>query len=91
MTLKVITKLDELDSRERLSKHIGNLVLSGNVLDSYGMVDHVGSEVVKSNGQMFRSRPCLVVRCNFNATLVIFKDAALNLRYVAVDLKAVAF
>ena len=73
---EAIAKGDELETRKRLGEDIGKLIFSGDVLDGNRVGDNVGSEMVKSDREMFGARASAMVGGDFDATLVVFKDSA---------------
>ena len=48
------------------------------MLNSNAPIDHMPSEVVELNGEVFRPGPCFVVGCYLNATSVIFECPAFH-------------
>ena len=70
------SKRAKLIPRQRLGKNVGNLVARRDVRYGNGLADHVRTEVMQPNGQMFCTRTSAMVSSNLDAALIVFKHLA---------------
>ena len=87
-THESVTEEDELRTGKRFGEDVGELIMSGDVLDRYGVGDDVGPKMVKADGEVLGTGTSPVIRGNFDAAFVVFEDGAVHGRGFDIEFEA---